>query len=127
MRSALDAHDEIELVRLFTADARLIVDAGDPTGGEWRGRASVARILLDRLADRQDVVFDLVDVNGGPGVSLRGAGGRVIGVVALGIDATGLVEAVWVTTAPRKLTSWNPDPPDPPDPSHPASQPGRSR
>ena len=83
----------------------MVVDSGDETGGELRGRARVIRSLRDQLALHPDASFHTAHVNGRPGLALRRLNGEVVGV--LGVDGAGAVERLWLCTSAAKLTSWN--------------------
>ncbi len=121
---ALDQRDDVALAGVLNPKARLLVDTGDDTGGEVRGRARVIRALSERLATHPDAALEAVHVNGGPGLALRRCDGEVIGVLCLEVGEVGAVgevgevgeagdaraarvEALWLTTAPGKLAHWN--------------------
>ena len=134
---ALDQRDDVALAGVLNPKARLLVDTGDDTGGEVRGRARVIRALRERLATHPDAALEAAHVNGGPGLALRRRDGEVIGVLCLevgevdevgGVGEAGKVgevgevgdvragaprvEALWLTTAPGKLAHWNRRRPD---------------
>ena len=134
---ALEGHDDVALASVLNPDARMVVDAGDESGGEVRGRARVIRALSERLSTHPDASLEAVHVNGGPGLALRRRDGEVIGVLCLevgevdevgGVGEAGKVgevgevgdvragaprvEALWLTTAPGKLAHWNRRRPD---------------
>ena len=119
---ALDQRDDVALAGVLNPLARLIVDTGDETGGDERGRARVIRVLRERLATHPDAALETAHVNGGPGLALRRRDGEVIGVLCLEVAETNEpdvrhsdgphVDAVWLTTAPSKLAHWNRRRPD---------------
>ena len=74
---------------MLNPKARLLVDTGDETGGEVRGRARVIRVLSERLATHPDAALEAVHVNGGPGLALRRRDGEVIGVLCLEVERSG--------------------------------------
>lgn len=111
---ALEHGDEVALASLLTRDARMVVDSGDATGGEVRGRVQVVRALLERRSRHPHASVQAVQVNGGRGLALRRDDGEVIGVMS--IDAgrrpgvgrgADTISAVWLSTAPAKLARWN--------------------
>jgi hypothetical protein len=102
---ALDPWDDLALASLLSTEARMVVDTGDDTGGELRGRARVMRALRERLATHPDASLHSVHVNGRTGLALYGVDGEVLGV--LSIDGTDTIETLWLSTAPGKLAQWN--------------------
>jgi hypothetical protein len=107
---ALEHRDELALAGILRPDVRLLVDAGDETGGQWRGRVRVGDILRTRLARHPTASLETVHVNGGPGLALRRDDGVVIGVLAIGVDparSDGEVGELWLSTAAAKLARWN--------------------
>ncbi len=110
---ALERGDEVAVTALLHPSAYLVVDAGDRTGGQARGRARVARVLVERLTGHPDASLETVDVNGEPGLALRRADGAVTAVLGLAADARGRATGLWLSTAPAKLTHWNRRPPPP--------------
>ncbi len=119
---ALDQRDDLVLAGVLNPQVRLLVDTGDETGAEERGRARVIRLLRERLATHPDAALETAHVNGGPGLALRRRDGEVIGVLCLEVGATSevdarraggpRVDALWLTTAPGKLAHWNRRRPD---------------
>lgn len=107
---ALEERDDLGLASLLNPDVRMVIDAGDETGAELRGRSGVIRVLRQRLATHPDASLDAVHVNGAPGLALRRHDGEVIGV--LGITASESIDELWLSTAPRKLVHWNRRHPD---------------
>jgi len=95
------------LASVLSPDARMLVDAGDETGGELRGRARVSSELRARLARHPDASFVSVHVNGEPGLALRRRDGEVIGVLGLAVDSGDVIERLWLTTSSAKLSHWN--------------------
>ncbi|GAA1504236.1 hypothetical protein GCM10009761_02400 [Agromyces terreus] len=90
---------------MLSPDVRMVVDSGDETGGETRGRSHVIRELEGRLARHPDASLVRVHANGHPGLALRRPDGRVIGVAV--IEGSESIRGLWISTAPRKLASWN--------------------
>ena len=93
---------------------RLLVDAGDETGGEVRGRSRVIRTLSTRRARHPDASLLPAHVNGGPGLVLRRCDGEVVGVLGIG-TGTGVDRSIvelWLSTASGKLAHWNGRRPD---------------
>ncbi|MDR2997563.1 MAG: hypothetical protein LBU78_05545 [Microbacterium sp.] len=113
---ALADQDEAALSGLLTRTVRLVIDSGDLTGGEWRGRDVVTSVLRDRYR-RRDSSLRMVHVNGSPGLALyRPADGAVVGILAIGSRSDeGMISELWLAVAPQKLTSWN-RPRNPPAP-----------
>jgi hypothetical protein len=107
---ALDQWDDLALASVLNPDVRMVVDSGDETGGDLHGRAHVTRVLRERLATHPDASLEIVHVNGRNGVALRRHDGTVLGV--LSIEGTEAIEALWLSTAPRKLAHWNRRRPD---------------
>jgi hypothetical protein len=107
---ALNHGDDLALASVLNPDVRLVVDAGDETGGELHGRARVIRVLRARLATHPDASLQTVHVNGRHGLALRRHDGEVLGV--LSIDGVDTIEALWLSTSPRKLAHWNRRRPD---------------
>lgn len=104
---ALEQRDDVLLASVLHGGVRLVVDSGDATGGEFRGRGPVTRALRARLAGRVDASLEAVAVNGQPGLALRNHAGTVIGVLGLGADAHGRITELWLSTSPAKLAHWN--------------------
>ncbi|MDQ0894939.1 hypothetical protein [Agromyces ramosus] len=102
---ALEQWDDLALASVLNPDVRLVVDSGDDTGGDLHGRAHVTRVLRERLARHPEASLHIVHVNGRSGVALRRHDGAVLGV--LSIEGTETIEALWLSTAPRKLAHWN--------------------
>lgn len=110
--AALERGDELALASLLNPEVRLLIDTGDETGGEQRGRARVIRALSTRLARHPDASLLTVRANGGPGLALRRGDGEVVGVLAIGTGLDGSIVELWLSTAPRKLAHWNRRRPD---------------
>lgn len=102
---ALEKWDDLALASVLNPDVHMLIDAGDETGAELRGRARVIRVLRQRLATHPDASLQTVHVNGAPGLALRRHDGEVIGV--LSIDATESIDELWLSTARGKLAHWN--------------------
>ncbi|MFF2371297.1 hypothetical protein [Agromyces sp. NPDC058110] len=118
LRLALDQSNEVALASVLSRDVRLVVDSGDETGGELRGRAVVARDLQGLVLRHPDAAWLPVHVNGAPGLALRRSDGEVVGVLAIEADDAGtgalvvggadaVIARLWLSTAPAKLSGWN--------------------
>lgn len=114
---ALERLDDLAQASILSPDVRMVVDSGDGTGGELRGRARVTRALEDLLMRHPDASLLTVHVNGGPGLALRRRDGRVVGVLGIevgtgevgtdGVGAGDAIDRLWLSTAPGKLAHWN--------------------
>ncbi|HEY6799378.1 MAG TPA: hypothetical protein VI121_01950 [Agromyces sp.] len=103
---ALERCDDLALAGALHPDARMVVDAGDKTGGELEGRARVIRRLKELLTRHPDAALEAAHANGRPALALRRRqSGEVIGVLAMDADAA--AHSLWLTTAPAKLVNWN--------------------
>jgi hypothetical protein len=105
---ALELRDDLALASVLSPDVRMLVDTGDLTGGELRGRASVGRALRAEVAKHPDVSLQAVQVNGAPGITVHRHDGEVVGV--LGIDVapgSHTIQRLWLSAAPGKLAHWN--------------------
>lgn len=107
---ALEEWDDLALASVLNRGVRMVIDTGDETGAELRGRPRVIRVLRQRLATHPDASLHAVHVNGAPGLALRRHDGEVIGV--LSIDGTESIDELWLSTAPGKLAHWNRRRPD---------------
>lgn len=107
---ALEESDDLALASVLNPEVRMVVDAGDESGAELRGRARVMGVLRQRLARHPDASLHTVHANGAPGLALRRHDGEVIGV--LSIDASDVIDELWLSMAPRKLAHWNRRRPD---------------
>lgn len=85
---------------LLAPDVVLIAD-----GADVRGRDDCALALARVLSELQPDSIDRESINGEPGLAMRHRG-RVRGVAVLS-GAGGLVDHIWLVTAPHKLRSWN--------------------
>ena len=109
--------DDLALASLLKPDARMVVDTGDDSGSEVRGRGRVAAALRALLARHPDATLEAAHVNGGPALALRRPGAEVIGVLGIEVEAgaragvtggpTGAITRLWLSTSPRKLSHWN--------------------
>ena len=77
---ALQRRDELLLANLLTSDVVLVVDTGDRSGGELRGRVRVIGALLDLRMPHPDAELEGAHVNGGPGLVVRALDGLVVGI-----------------------------------------------
>jgi hypothetical protein len=109
---ALERRDDLALASVLNLDARMVVDSGDESGGEVRGRMRVARVLTGLPTTHPDASFEVVHVNGRPGLALRRRNGEVVGVLALQPVPCGTIRELWLSTAPGKLAHWNRRRPD---------------
>ena len=107
---ALERCDDLALTSALNPDARMVVDAGDETGGELEGRARVIRALKELITRHPDAALETVHANGRPALALRRPSGDVVGVLA--IDADAAIDSLWLTTAHAKLAHWNRRRPD---------------
>ncbi|MFE6256545.1 hypothetical protein [Agromyces sp. NPDC057865] len=105
--AALERRDDLAEAHLLDPDCSIVVDTGDPTGAELRGRAHVARALDDLRVRHPDAAFATVHVNGAPGLALRLHDGTVIGVLVVDAGAHGTIRELWLSAAPGKLAHWN--------------------
>ncbi|MGW9630121.1 hypothetical protein ACWGST_05415 [Agromyces sp. NPDC055520] len=110
LHAALDLRDEFALAGALHRDAHMVVDSGDETGGERRGRRRVIRELHRQQARHPDASWCTVHVNGQAGLALQRSSGEVVGV--LGLDGTTAITRLWLCTAPMKLAGWNRRRPD---------------
>ena len=108
---ALERRDDLALASVLKPDVSMVVDTGDHTGGELRGRAAVTCALTDLRTRHPDASLLAMHVNGGPGLALRRSNGWVAGVLAIGsdldLDRSGTIDRLWLSTAPGKLAHWN--------------------
>ena len=120
---ALERRDDLALASVLNPDVRMVVDTGDHTGAELRGRAAVTHALTDLHTRHPDASLLTVHVNGGPGLALRRSNGRVVGVLAidsaldlgldlalaldLDLDRSDVIDRLWLSMAPGKLAHWN--------------------
>lgn len=105
----LEQRDGRAEASLLSPGVRMVVDTGDATGGEVRGRPRVVRALRDLQARHPDAAFATAHVNGAPGVVLRRRTGEVVAVLAIdaGFGWAGRIRRLWLTAAPGKLAHWN--------------------
>jgi hypothetical protein len=109
---ALERRDDLALASVLNPDARMVVDSGDESGGEVRGRARVARSLAGLPTTHPDASFEVVHVNGRAGLALRRRSGEVIGVLAFDLGPDDAIRELWLSTARGKLAHWNRRRPD---------------
>jgi RNA polymerase sigma-70 factor (TIGR02957 family) len=106
--AAVVGGDVEALVRAMAPEVTLLTDGGGVAKAALRpirGPRKVASYLTTVAADgltAPDLQFEVLDVNGAPGVAIR-ANGEVFVVVQVGLDAAGLVESVHVVLNPDKL------------------------
>jgi hypothetical protein len=105
--AALERRDDLAEAHLLDPDCSIVVDTGDSTGAELRGRAHVARALDDLRVRHPDSAFATVHVNGAPGLALRLHDGTVVGVLVVDAGAHGTIREIWLSAAPGKLAHWN--------------------
>jgi hypothetical protein len=105
--AALERRDDLAQADLIHPDCSIVVDTGDPAGGELRGRAHVARALDGLQAGHPDAAFSTVHVNGGPGLALRRHDGTIVGVLVVDVGPDGTIRELWLSAAPAKLAHWN--------------------
>jgi hypothetical protein len=104
---ALLSGDDTALTRLLALDARMVVDTGDASGGVLRGRVECAQRLLALAALFPAASFVTVQVNATPGLALRMPSGVDVGVLSVTSDPVGLIDRLWLSASPHKLTFWN--------------------
>jgi RNA polymerase sigma-70 factor (ECF subfamily) len=107
--AALETGDLDALVALLDPAARAIPDGGgrvtaalDPIEGAHQ----IARYLLGLYRRQPDLRFDLTTVNGQRGLVGRDGAGAVLAIAAVAVEH-GLVQRLWVTRNPDKLTGWS--------------------
>ncbi|TYL52931.1 hypothetical protein [Agromyces mariniharenae] len=105
--AALERRDDLAEAGLLDPDCRIVVDTGDPSGAELRGRVHVASALDDLRVRHPDAAFATVHVNGAPGLALRSHDGTVVGVLVVDLGRDGTIRELWLSAAPGKLVHWN--------------------
>ncbi len=113
--AATTGGDINELMELLAPEVTLWTDGGGKVRQAMRpivGAANVARWLAG-VASRPyegveiaDMTAELVDINGGPGIVMRGAG-RVIATITVDLDADGRIATVHNVANPDKLRAVN--------------------
>lgn len=103
---ALEQRDDLALAAILHPGVRLIVDAGDATGGEVIGRARVGDSLANLISRHPDAALGVASVNGAPGLVVGGAPG-VVAVLGIDVGAEGAITVLWLCTAPSKLARWS--------------------
>ncbi|MBO1336993.1 RNA polymerase sigma-70 factor [Streptomyces sp. VRA16 Mangrove soil] len=110
---ALSQGDVGGLQNLLAADVQLVGDGGGKAPQLARivaGAANVARLLaaVHPLKARVGVTCEPREVNGQPGALFRDRDGRVLQVLALGVDADGRIAAIHSVLNPDKLGHLGP-------------------
>jgi RNA polymerase sigma-70 factor (ECF subfamily) len=99
------------LMELLAPDVTLWTDGGGKVRQAIRpiaGAANVARWIAGTITrpyegvEIADMTAELVDINGAPGIVMRGAG-RVIATITVDVDADGRINAVHNVANPDKL------------------------
>ncbi|HEX5858375.1 MAG TPA: hypothetical protein VFY91_09735 [Microbacterium sp.] len=106
--AACERRSAADLAPLLSADVEAIVDAGGAVpapAGAVRGRTAVSRLVVRMLSALSGVSVERQDVNGAPGLVVRGTDG-VVGVISLGMRGT-KIAAVWMVLNPDKLRHWD--------------------
>ena len=104
---ALGRRDDLALASVLDPGVRMVVDAGDVTGGDRRGRAAVARELTTLLRRHPDAALEAAQANGASAACLRRDSGEAIGVLVVGRCEGGAIVELWLCTATGKLTAWS--------------------
>jgi RNA polymerase sigma-70 factor (ECF subfamily) len=109
--AATTGGDINQLMELLAPEVTLWTDGGGKVRQAMRpitGAANVARWLSARGqrpyegVEIDDMTAELVDINGGPGIVMRGAG-RVIATITVDLDADGRIVTVHNVANPDKL------------------------
>jgi hypothetical protein len=99
------------LMELLAPEVTLWTDGGGKVRQAMRpiiGAANVARWIAGNVkrpyegVEIADMTAELVDINGGPGIVLRGAG-RIIATLTVDLDADGRIVTVHNVANPDKL------------------------
>lgn len=102
------ARDVHGLVRLFDDSVRMITDGGGAVVAARRpivGARRVARALTAVLGRDPGLALEVADVNGAPGLIVRGADRAVTSVVTVA-GRRDRVTDIWVVRNPAKLDPW---------------------
>ena len=100
-----------ELMELLAPDVTLWTDGGGKVRQAMRpiiGAANVARWIAGNVqrpyegVEIADMAAEVVEINGGPGIVMSGAG-RVIATITVGLDADGRIVTVHNVANPDKL------------------------
>ncbi|HEU4808309.1 MAG TPA: RNA polymerase sigma factor SigJ [Homoserinimonas sp.] len=108
-KAALETGDLAALVSILDPDATAIPDGGGLVSAAItpiEGAEQIARYLLGLYQRQLDLAFQLTTVNGRAGLVARDEAGHVLAVASVAI-AHGLIERIWVTRNPGKLTGWS--------------------
>ncbi|MGH3676854.1 MAG: RNA polymerase sigma-70 factor [Mycobacterium sp.] len=109
--AATTGGDINELMELLAPDVTLWTDGGGKVRQAMRpiiGAANVARWIEGTIkrpyegVEIADMTAEVVDINGGPGIVMRGAG-RIIATLTVDLDADGRIETVHNVANPDKL------------------------
>lgn len=106
---AAQSGDAQSLKNLLTEDACFLSDGGGrvaAAGIPILGRERIAKVLLGLIAKHgppADAKLHLLPINGQPGCVIRRGDGMPIQTVALEVDSSGLINAIYVVRNPEKL------------------------
>jgi RNA polymerase sigma-70 factor (ECF subfamily) len=109
--AAASGGDINDLMQMLAPDVTLWTDGGGKVRQALKpilGAARVAQWLAGvgsrpyEGVSQEEMVAEIVELNGGAGVVIRG-GGRVLGTIALELDASGQILTVYNTANPDKL------------------------
>ncbi|MHA6670165.1 RNA polymerase sigma factor SigJ [Homoserinimonas sp. A447] len=108
-KAALETGDLAALISILDPDATAVPDGGGLVSAAIepiRGGEQVARYLLALYQRQPDLNFAVTTVNGRAGLTAQDHAGRVLAVASVAISG-GLIEHIWVTRNPDKLTGWS--------------------
>lgn len=109
-KAALDGGDLEALVAILDPDAQAVPDGGGRVRAAiepLRGAEAIAHYLLQLYRLQPDLRFTLAAVNGQVGLVGRDGAGTTLAIAAVEV-AHGLIQTLWVTRNPDKLTQWPP-------------------
>lgn len=110
LKRAWDARDLAALVRVLNPHVQAITDGGGHVTAALapiNGAEAVARLLLDAAQRQPDLVVQQAQVSGEPALITRNADGRVLAVISIDLNHTG-IDHLWVVRNPEKLRRWHP-------------------
>jgi RNA polymerase sigma-70 factor (ECF subfamily) len=116
LMEAWRAGDVDGLIRLFDGSVRMTTDGGGAVGAPRRpivGARRVARALTAVLRRDPDLVLELADINGEPGLVVREGRRTVTSVVSVS-GRSERVTDIWVIRNPDKMSPWTSTAPPPP-------------
>lgn len=107
--AALETGDLSTLISILDPDATAVPDGGGLITAAIepiRGGEKVARYLLALYQRQPGLHFAVATVNGRAGLTAQDSRGRVLAVASVAVSA-GLINHIWVTRNPGKLTGWS--------------------